>query len=75
MAGLLSAFCAWWKLSMFPAVQNTVNVHELHFVTVKAGGFRRKEKLCGFTWHPEGVEQEKGDHDLACKKRETAHTR
>lgn len=31
--------------------------------------------MCGFTWHPEGVEQEKGDCDIACKKRETAHTR
>lgn len=31
--------------------------------------------MCGFTWHPEGVEQEKGDRDVACMKRRTAHTR
>lgn len=36
---------------------------------------RRSNTLCGFTWHPEGVEQEKGDRDVACMKRRTAHTR
>lgn len=33
-------FCTMEALNMFPAVQNIVNVHELHLVTVKAGGFR-----------------------------------
>lgn len=35
---------------------------------------KRSNTLCGFTWHPEGVEQERGDRDVACMKRRTAHT-
>ena len=36
---------------------------------------KRGNALCGFMLHPEGVEQQKGDRDIACKEIETAHTR
>lgn len=36
---------------------------------------KRGNALCGFMLHPEGVKQQKGDPDIACKEIETPHTR